>query len=78
MEPTMSTKTIVAFLTMSLISLIIFGVFWLSGPLPSIESKGVDSSVVVQYVSLATAVVSLATAILGLVKATRKTPGGDT
>jgi len=68
-------------LTLLIVSLASFGVFfaleWNASP-PGIEPKGSDSSLSVQYLSLATAVVSLLTAMIGLIKTTGKSRSGDT
>jgi len=74
----MSKKLVLTFLLLSLASLLAFVVFRSGTPIDVIEPKGPDSSVTVQYVSLATAVVSLATAIVGLMTSIKKDRAGQT
>jgi hypothetical protein len=72
----MSVKNLLVLLVICLCALGAFVVAWIDSP-PGIQSKGADPSLVIQYVSLATAIVSLLTALLGLLKSLRKTKSGD-
>ena len=70
----MSRKSVAALLVVGLLALTVFVVsLSTNAPLSGIERKGgSDQSLIVQYLSLATAVVSLLTAIVGLLKGTLK------
>jgi O-antigen/teichoic acid export membrane protein len=74
----MSRKLLLTLLVAALAALIVFlAARWIAPP--GIETKGSDSSLTIQYVSLATAIVSLLTAIVGLLKgALKKQSSGDT
>jgi hypothetical protein len=72
----MSGKNLLVLLVICLCALGIFAVTW-NNPSPSgIESKGADPSLLVQYVSLATAIISLLAALLGLLNSFRKAKSG--
>ena len=68
----MSKKLVLVLLGISLGSLAIFIAATWSLPPADVEPKGSDSSVMLQILSLATAIVSLLTAIIGLLKSTVK------
>jgi uncharacterized membrane protein YidH (DUF202 family) len=75
----MSRKNIAILLIMGLFALLVYaGLSW-NATTSGIETKGgSDPSLIVQFLSLATAVVSLLTAIVGLLKGTRKGSSADT